>query len=260
MKYIISQATDINNRGFGKPNEDLIYIDHAHGLFVVLDGITRVHDEYDGSSFSAACEVNRIFIETLSSEAAQLDHVHSKQELEQALRRLALSANAALIPYRNSKPLAVWQYYPGTVGILAAIWEHQLCCIWAGDCIGLHLRGTQRHIIADQQTNRAKEQGFSKTQLYAEVCNHPEHECAYGIFNGDSEVERLLSCSWTDLDAGDVVLLSTDGLAAYLQHEPVDRILAVSPKQMLADSQHYDRPPLGKYADDKAILRIDIQA
>ena len=258
MKYMISNATRINDRGFGKPNEDLVFTDPSHNLFIILDGITREHDEYDGTGFSAACEVNRIFADTILSQTSQLDDVHSAQELECALCKLALLANAALVPYRSSKPLEQWRYYPGTVGILASLWENQLCCVWAGDCIGIHLQGNNRRIIVKQQTLRAMRLGYSKRQLYAEVCNHPENKFAYGVFNGDSEAEMLLDHSWTVLNEGDTVILSTDGLATYLQQEPVARIRGASPEQMLENSLYYDRPPLGKYSDDKAFIRIDV--
>lgn len=258
MNYTIDSATRVNDRGICKPNEDIIFTDINRGLFVILDGITRPHEEYDGTDKSAACDINRIFIDSVQSNASCIDKVISDDELEQALKRMALMANASIIPYRCTKTLKQWQYYPGTVGIIAALRKDRLCCIWAGDCIGLHLHMNNKMIIANQQTLRSSRLGYSKKQLYAKVCNHPENEFAYGIFNGDPEVEELLECSWTSLNVGDTVLLSTDGLATYLQNETVSGIRSASVSSMLDCSLQYDLPPFGKYSDDKAIIRIDV--
>ena len=258
LQYRVSKATKQNNRPFGKPNEDLICADRSHGLFLVLDGITRVHDEYDNTQRSAANEVNRIFSFSVLERAAELSSVSSPDQAEALLRDMALQANKLLFYYRQGRPLSVWQFYPGTVGILAAIWRDQLICVWAGDCLGLLLRGDEKHVIADQQTERAFALGYSKKQLYAEVCNHPNHPDAYGIFNGDQAVAQLLGASRTPLQKGDTVLLSTDGLGAYLLEEPARQLAASTPDQMLEASAPFDCPPRAAYADDKAILRLDI--
>ena len=256
MKCKIDVAGRANERGIGKPDEDMVRTDESSGLFLVLDGITRVHDEYDGSGRSAACDVNRIFAEAVFGRAELARSARSSAELDTALRTMLLEANAGLVPYRRTRPLAQWRYYPGTVGILAALRDDRLFCVWAGDCIGLLVRGAERRVVARQQTAESKRLGYGKDRLYAEVCNHPGHPCAYGIFNGDAEVADLLESSETRLEAGDVVLLSTDGLAGYLQNAPVSELRDFPPARMLDASIPYDRPPYGTYADDKAVVKM----
>ena len=256
MNYQLSYAGRRNNRNFQKPFEDMICVDSGHKLFLVLDGITRVHAEYDGTDRSAASEVNRIFSQKLFSLTGRLNEVRTPEDFADTLRGMLLEANAALIPFRQAQPLEHWQYYPGTEGILAGLWEERLFCAWVGDCIGIHMRGEDRRVIASQQTLRAKALGFSKDRLYAEVCNHPEHPCAYGIYNGDAQTAALLQESWTELLPGDVVLLSTDGMAEYLQQAPVSEVRALEPERLIEASTPYDCPPYATYADDKAIIRI----
>ena len=45
MQFRYDTDTQINNRDFGKPNEDLILLDRDHQIFFILDGITRVHQD-----------------------------------------------------------------------------------------------------------------------------------------------------------------------------------------------------------------------
>ena len=43
LSYFAESGTRINERGLGKPNEDLLLVDRENHIFVLLDGITRVH-------------------------------------------------------------------------------------------------------------------------------------------------------------------------------------------------------------------------
>lgn len=256
--FNITTATCVNNRGMGKPNEDLIAVDADSRMFLMLDGITRPDEEYDGSGDSPACAVDRILRDAIMPEAKRLSHISNEQTLEFELRKVLTDANAAIIPYRQSKSLGQWyDYYPGAVGIAAVLKDDRLCCVWAGDCIALHFTDGERKLITRQQTLKVAKSGYGKRRIYDEVCNHPENDMAYGIFNGDKELADLLECSWTDIKSGDTVLLSSDGMAAFLQNESPDRLLSLTADEMLTASASYDVMPYSPYADDKAVIRID---
>lgn len=252
ISFKISTATCINDRNIGKPNEDLICIDESNGLFLILDGITRPHEEYNGSGDSYACEIDRILRDNIMPEAPRLAGLELTA-LEIALREVLVDANAAIMPYRNSKTMAEWRFTPGAVGIAAVLSGDTLCCVWAGDCIGVHFSNGQRRLITRQQTLAVAKSGYSKQRIYDEVCNHLESDMAYGIFNGDPELAELLESSFTEIKAGDTIMLCSDGLAGFLQNEPAERILSMSTDEMLTASAPYDKP----YADDKAVIRID---
>ncbi len=256
--FNITTATSVNNRGIGKPNEDLIAVDARNRVFLMLDGITRPTPEYDGSGDSPACAVCRILRDEIMPRAQMLADISDEHTLESELRKTLAQANAALIAYREQKPKQAWfDYYPGAVGIAAVLIGNRLCCVWAGDCIGLHFRDGVRTPLTRQQTLKVAKSGYSKQRIYDEVCNHPENDMAYGIFNGDPELEALLESSWTDIKSGDTVLLSSDGMAAFLQNETPDKILSFSADEMPAASAPYDVMPYSPYADDKAVIRID---
>lgn len=256
--FNITTATCVNNRGIGKPNEDLIAVDADSRMCLMLDGITRPHQEYDGSGDSPACAVDRILRDMIMPEAKRLSLITNEQTLEFELRKVLINANAAIVPYRQSRPIEQWyDYYPGAVGIAAVLTGDRLCCVWAGDCIGLHFAGGERKLITRQQTLKVAKSGYSKRRIYDEVCNHPENDMAYGIFNGDTGLADLLESSWTDIRSGDTVLLSSDGMAAFLQNESPDKILSLTADEMLTASAPYDVMPYSPYADDKAVIRID---
>ena len=256
--FNITTATCVNNRGIGKPNEDLIAVDADNRIFLMLDGITRPNQEYDGSGDSPACAVDRILRDAIMPEAKRLSLISDEQTLELELRKTLVAANAKLISYREQKSKREWfDYYPGAVGIAAAFTGDRLCCVWAGDCIGLLLRDGARTLLTRQQTLKVAKSGYSKQRIYDEVCNHPQSDMAYGIFNGDPELAVLLESSWTDIKSGDTVLLSSDGMAAFLQNEPPKTIAAFSADEMLTASAPYDVMPYSPYADDKAVIRID---
>lgn len=258
VNFKITYATVVNNRGIGKPNEDMISFDAEHRMFLMLDGITRPGEEYDGSGDSPACAVNRILRDAIMPKASALCEIHDNAELEAELRKVLINANAAIVPYRQSKPLEQWyDYYPGAVGIAAVLDRDRLCCVWAGDCIALHFRNGERKQITRQQTLKVAQSGYGKARIYAEVCNHPENDMAYGIFNGDAELAELLESSWTDIESGDTVLLSSDGMAAFLLNESPGRLLSLTADEMLTASAPYDVMPYSPYADDKAVIRID---
>ena len=63
IRYKTEHATASHQRKLAKPNEDRLIVDEERGIFIVLDGVTRVHKEYEQTPFkSAAGDVGDIFI------------------------------------------------------------------------------------------------------------------------------------------------------------------------------------------------------
>ena len=135
LSYHVDSATRINERGLGKPNEDLLLVDQKNHIFIVLDGITRVHKEYDERpGKSAAFEVGEIFLKTVYDYL--LAHFDAP-DADSLLRQAALLGNAAILPYRQQKTLEQWQFYPGVLGILAILREDKLHYAYLGDSLGM---------------------------------------------------------------------------------------------------------------------------
>ena len=255
IRYCASSALLINNRGLQKPNEDYVLIDEKHNIFILLDGITRVHQEYlDRPGHSAACDVNRIFAETvhqyLVKHAAQMP-------AGQLLFEAAKHGNQALIEYRQQRTLEQWQFYPGTLGIIGLLQADRFYYLYVGDCLGTLIRNGAKLHFGQQGSSEALElMKVSKSQRYDLYCNHPEHPLGYGIFNGDSQACELFEQSHLSLMPGDTVILSTDGVARYIRYAKGCVLMGQTPEQMLEASQACDEPPFAKYADDKAIIKL----
>lgn len=256
MQILLSSETRINNRGLGKPNEDHILIDQDNQIFFLLDGITRVHQEYtDHPGISAACDICQIFSETAHAYLL----AHADQSPAQQLREAAITANKALVPYRQQKTRDQWRFYPGALGILAVLRGNTLHYVYNGDCLGVLLRNGEKHYFGrQQQTKKLEEMKITKAQRYDIYCNHPEHPLGYGIFNGDPEMADLLDNGCLTLRSGDTVLLCSDGLSDYVTHTDAAILQEQTPLQMLDDSGIYDFPPYAAYADDKSIIKLQI--
>jgi serine/threonine protein phosphatase PrpC len=254
MQFLVSADTQINNRNIGKPNEDLILADQVHQVYFVLDGITRVHREYgEQPGYSAALEAGQIF----SSTAHSYMLAHTDLPAEQLLRQAAAAGNRALRPFRQQRSADQWQFYPGTLGILALVRAGVLHYVYNGDCMATLIRkGQKYHFARQEQTKKLEEMHISKAERYAIYCNHPEHPMGYGIFNGDEEMSQLLGYGSLPLFPGDVILLCTDGLGEYVLRTDGNILSVQTPRQIIEASTIYDIPPYATYADDKSILRI----
>lgn len=255
LSYCVESGTRINERGLGKPNEDLLYIDRENHIFILLDGITRVHSEYrEQPGKSAAFDVGEIFLKTVCEYL--LTHL-DEQDADQLLRQAALSGNAAIVPYRQQKSLEQWQYYPGALGILAILRENRLHYAYLGDSLAAHIRGSEKSIFGRQdQLETIAQMRVTKREMYDKYCNHPESPLGYGIFNGDDTVASLLDQGVRNIAPRDTVILCTDGLGPYLCETDVEALKTLSPEEMLNASAAYDVPPYATYADDKTVIKI----
>ena len=243
-----------NTREFEKPDEDLILCDQERGIYLLLDGITRVHEEYRQGP-SASQEVTRLVAETVYRCLCQ---GMPAENVDQVLREAALEANRAVARYRMRRSLEDWVFYPGTLGILAVIQEGVLHYLCLGDCLGVLLRGNSKLLFGRQFSLESAELSqATKAERYGRICNHPEHPLAYGIFNGDETVSQLMEQSSLELHPGDTLLLLSDGLADYVRYTRTETLRRQSPEEMLDASARYDAPPYARYADDKSIIRID---
>lgn len=251
-----SSATASHNRTLPKPNEDRIFIDQSQGLFILLDGITRVHDEYfDAPYKSAACEINEIFIHGICDYFDQ--YADAEQDIESLLREAVRYGNSQIAHYRSQKALEDWGFYPGTVGIVAYIHNNQLHYIYAGDCIGILLRNNAKICFGEQYAVAACDfLNPSKQERYSKYCNHPENTWSYTIFNGDDIVADWCEYAYIDLHKEDVILLASDGIRSYVRFEKPNVLKELSVEAMLDASEIYDVSPFAPYADDKAIIKI----
>lgn len=250
-------ATAANQRGLQKPNEDRYICDPQHGIFIVLDGVTRVHAEYAQRPYeSAAADVAELFLGTVYDAILQdLQNPQPESLLKNAIR----TANETLKPYRNQKTDEQWGFYPSATGFISLLRDGVLYYAAAGDCIGLLLRGSGKQLFGCQwQLEAVDKLQVTKQERYGLYCNHPEAPLSYTVFSGHTSVADTTTYSFLDLHKGDTLLLASDGLANYLKYEPIAKLRKQTPEEMITASAVYDQPPFGSYADDKTVIKIEL--
>ncbi len=257
MIHQIDYASVPHARELSKPNEDRVLADAEKGIFIVLDGVTRVHDEYAQAPFtSAAGEVSDLFLKEVHRYLAE----HIDEENKQTLLEKALAlGNCKIAEYRAGKSLADWVFYPATLGIVSLLCGRTLHYAYAGDCLGLLLRGNGKTLFGRQLTLQAVDlHGVSKKERYEVYCNHPENPLSYAVFNGDETAMDGVEYSSITLCKGDTVLLASDGVARYLQYEKNATLLAQTAQEIIEASVKYDLPPFATYSDDKALIKLSL--
>ncbi|MBQ9994661.1 MAG: protein phosphatase 2C domain-containing protein [Clostridia bacterium] len=257
LAYRFTQGLACNNRGLGKPNEDYIATGGDGQIFILLDGVTRPHAEYDGSGSSAAIDVCEVFAASLLERQEDILRAEGTRATQEALALAVTQANEAVARYRSAKPPEQWRFYPAAVGIAAVIKQDVMSFAYVGDCMGVLYRDNARMVFAEQQTIHAtKIMKLPKERLYGEACNHPESRYAYGVINGDDEMAKLLRVSHISLERGDTVYLVSDGMQKFITLEDLSAWQTATAQEMIDASCGYDVPPYASYADDKAMIKI----
>lgn len=251
----IDFASAPHERALEKPNEDKLLIDEENGIFIVLDGVTRVHTEYEKAPYeSAALTVGEIFLEEVYGYIkSNIDRPDVKEMLESAVR----IANGKIKGYRAQKSLSEWGFYPSTLGIISVLRGNTLHYVAVGDCMATLIRGNSKILFGRQFSLEAVDlNNVTKQERYSTYCNHPENHLSYTVFNGDEVVMDGLEYSFIDLHPGDVLLLASDGIASYIKYEKASDIIKQSADEIISRSKIYDLPPYAEYADDKSLIKL----
>ena len=255
IRYKTEHATIPHQRKLAKPNEDRLIVDEERGIFIVLDGVTRVHKEYEQTPYkSAAGDVGDIFIEEAYSYICK--HI-SEDSPEEIMREAVRLANSKIKEYRDAKSQADWGYYPSTLGIISILRDNTLHYLSVGDSIGVLVRGSSRMLFGREFALEAVDlNNVSKKVRYDIYCNHPENHLSYTVFNGDDVVMDGLEYSFIDIHPDDIVFLASDGIGSYLKYEKLPLLRSQSPSEIIESSRRYDAPPYADYADDKTLIKL----
>ncbi|MFQ8601088.1 MAG: PP2C family protein-serine/threonine phosphatase [Oscillospiraceae bacterium] len=255
-----SCITTTNQRGLNKPNEDYYLTDEANQIYMVLDGVTRNHDEYtEMQQESPARTVSQLFAASvqrmLGGEAVRQK---APPEIKRILREAVEQANRDVAAYCAGKQ---WRYLPATVCVICMIIEQTAYYAYIGDCIGMLLRDGQKIRFTQEQTKLLslfKEQ-FTKEQIQTQICNRAAHPYGYGVINGEPAAMDFLRISHIRLEPGDTLLLASDGLSALLEFAPPEALQKEPLEGLIQASKQYDTPPFHRYTDDKTLVRLQIE-
>ena len=255
IEYKLDFASVPHKRMLDKPNEDRLLIDKENGIFIILDGVTRVHKEYEDMPYeSAAREVGDILLKEVHSYI--LKHL-SDCEPETLLREAIRAANEEIRIYRQKKNISDWVFYPSTLGIISILQDNKLHYISVGDCLGVLLRRSSRILFGREFALEAIDLNkVTKQERYEKYCNHPKNKLSYTVYNGDEEVMDGIEYSFIDIHEGDTVILASDGIGEFLKYEKCALLKEKSAEEMILLSEEYDLPPYAEYADDKTLLKL----
>lgn len=255
LTYKSEYFSVMHGRELKKPNEDRLLVDEENGIFILLDGVTRVHKEYESAPYkSSASDICDIFID----EAYRfiMDNLLDSDP-ERILRGAVMTANIRIREYRKKKSENEWGFYPSAVGFLGIIRDNTLYYANAGDCMVVLIRRGAKILLGREWTVEAVDKKqVTKAERYQIYCNHPENHLSYTVFNGDNNVNEGLECSFVDLHEDDTVIIATDGICDYIKYEKSEDLIKQSPKQMILSSEEYDTAPYSKYADDKTLIKL----
>lgn len=254
ISYTVRQAIRTNNRP-NKPCEDRITL--GRDTFAVADGVTQNSDEYTpGMTVSAAAEAAQLTADSVLSvlEAADDPTAAARTAASTAISRVRTLNETA----RSAFPAAA-------VYVSAAIRGDQLHFSYIGDSVIMLIRRGTRIRLSEQQTAHLRVFGstsglkITKRELYDTITNNASHPLGYGVVLGDERALDFLRCAQITLEAGDRVILSSDGIDQFLYYAPISELSSLSPDELLDKSIAFDEPPYNRYADDKAIVVIDVQ-
>lgn len=255
LNYCVDLASKIHNRKLKKPNEDYCISDMENGIFIVVDGVTRVHAEYDEHPFeSASLEVAKLF----STKAHEFLKANLNSENPEELLRAGVAhANSFIKSIRAQKTVEEWGFYPSALGIVSILRDNVLYYVCAGDCMGVLLRGSSKITFGKQLTLEAVDlHKVSKQKRYSVYCNNFENDLGYTVFNGDEGVEKHVEFGFINILPSDVLLLASDGMQYFIKYEKNETLRAVSASEMIELSNKYDRLPYSEYADDKTVIKL----
>lgn len=242
-----------HNREIKKPNEDKLIVDKENKIFILLDGITRPHAEYEKRP-------NESFAKDYSIEFADctynyiLTHM-DELEPEELLTNAVRVANCKLGEMKEK--IDECEFYPGTLGIISIIKDGALHYVSVGDSLAVLLRKSSRLVFAKELPLEAVDlHKVNKLTRYGIYCNHPENHLSYTIFNGDDVVMDGVEYSFIDLHEGDVLFLGSDGIGCCLKYEKIHDLKTMTVDEIFEVSKKYDIPPYAEYADDKTLIKL----
>lgn len=244
-----NNRTDIN-----KPNEDYIICDDKLGLYLIADGVTRPHNEYQNDSQDSLASKAAILFcqkvkETISENLSDFTETNVCDKLKQIL----INANDELSDsYANS-------IFPPSISVLLCfVFNDKIYFYNNCDTIGLILRhGAKIQFTTKYNYKVKKEKKYSKNEIYQLLYNG-DSEDSYPMINGDPRFNENVFVSFINLEIGDKIILSSDGLYEFLLSTKYSILYDDNIDNYFIRSLEYDIFPFGNYADDKSCIVIEV--
>jgi serine/threonine protein phosphatase PrpC len=274
MNVVVYQHSNEN----GHPEEDFYLIGHDQRIFAVADGVTR--DRYT-NSWSGAAVAARLFcqlvIESLDMNRQDLSICEFKRAFDRANGAIR-SINEEAGIWHNTDYLE--NDYFGAVGVAAAICQDN--CLYygyVGDCslVLLDSHGAVRFTTDDQvapvrqyldtlRSSSVMSPAARRWLVRSQIRNNSHYTdeagtyIGYGVLTGEDGVRDFYRFGMERLNAGEVVILSSDGFAPLLAQsalrEEIGQLAAHSGRCIEAITRAHSELSLVR----PGILRDDITA
>lgn len=255
--FNISSCSGINpNRAaFFKPNEDYLIEDDLHYIYILLDGVTRnkINGKYPNPSPSAI--VSKLFGDEVHKKL--LEYINS--DYFELLKNSIFHANKKIRNYNQQQNN--WSFLPGTVGIISIIKDGTFYYAYNGDCSGRLIRNSNIYLFTHSQTERIHKHlhEFSSDYIRNEIVNNKKHPYCYGVFNGQPQALDLIEYGKLELQAGDKLILASDGLNPFFDSKNTAIIAETTPQHIIESTiQIESSSTTPKRSDDKAVIIINI--
>lgn len=243
LKYKCEMFTCKNTKSEDKPNEDLAVFDSEQGIGMVLDGVSRDKENGVYPNPSPARIASQLFAKTILKKKV------SKSSLGiEKIREMICAGNEEIRKYNNELQ---HRFPAGTVGVVFEIKEDKFYYGYIGDCYASIIRDGMMKIITECQTTMVAKhkQMYSSDEIRFNICNHINHPCGYGVWDGNEGAIDFVKYGVINLIQGDVILVYTDGLEKEMAGKKVSE-LEKEPLSILDDSASCTNK------DDRTCMRI----
>lgn len=267
----IDKTYVVNGETFVRPTEDYLICDGYNKIYLVADGITRSHKEYESflkgesQNNSITQKVSKHFCDSMYATLKEmlLDE-QDEEDLFGLFKNAFVLSNEKVKSFLDNHKNEYFEgiidntYYekPGCVAIAACILGNKLYYGSVGDCMGILVRGNRRIIFSDKQTDYAfkiDRVERDRKKLYEEYVNIPENLHGYGVVNGDKNASEFFKVSRIELEEGDVVFIVSDGISDLIQYGDINDIINLPLENLIDKARDTNRGD-----DDKAIIRLKI--
>ena len=253
-RIVARSETRRNNQDYYKPNEDYLIVDNRNRIYIICDGVTRnlIDGRYPDPSPSYLAA--RAFAESVHRNI--LLNLCSNNPF-QNLTSAVIYGNYRIAQLNSKRIKDRQKILPGTVGVVAQIIRDEIYYIYLGDCSLWRFRNNKVERITNSQTQKIKQQSnplasfITREDLY----NNPNNPFGYGVFTGEEESLYFLEKAITDIQKGDVLMLTTDGMDLIFQSDNLIRLRDHDPTSLIdyAEKLELDRSCT---SDDKSIITL----
>jgi len=272
MKAFAATYTDVIKFD-RKPNEDFYLISKKYPIFVVADGVTQSHFEYNGYAFPAGAKAAAEIFCYSALEFLE-KNLKTTKDRKALIKRAFNFANERVRELNKNEGILerldyyIYDYFD-CVGIAGFIFENKLFYGYVGDCglvifnknNKLRFQTKDQVIKAEKYLEKiSKERNFNKKEKEIfwrkELRNHPSGSW-YGTFSGQEGVKKYYVIDSQPIQKGDLIVFYSDGFREYLKFPEFIKILRRQDKKSLDDfikqkaKENYE-----KFGTDRTLVAV----